>query len=193
LLDLTTIFRQIIFPPFSISKSKKGFILKLAQMRESGGEFLRRNLIPVRSAVCGLDDHETAINRIAHGHAAISVPERQRVEERLRITVGELQPPTLAAVSGLVNSRTFALANAEQISRVGVERLYVPEIQRLGARHGRRLPVRSAVGRLQADAIAPARPRHSRADRADAPQPGGRSARLRLPLGRGALEDEDAK
>src|SRR5262249_26230051 len=36
LLDLTTIFRQIIFPPFSISKSKKGFILKLAQMRERG-------------------------------------------------------------------------------------------------------------------------------------------------------------
>jgi len=35
-LDLTTIFRQIIFPPFSISKSKKGFILKLAQMRVRG-------------------------------------------------------------------------------------------------------------------------------------------------------------
>src|SRR5262245_29517942 len=155
--------------------------------REGRGESLRRNLLPVRSAVRGLDDDETTVDRIAHRHAVTGVPERHRVEESLRITVGELQAPIFAAVCGLVNSRTVAFADAEQISGVGAERVHVPEIKGFGAGNCGRLPLRPAVRRLQVDAVVPARPCDSRADRADASQPDGRSARLRSPLGRYAL------
>ena len=79
---------------------------KGAFVRQRRRQPIGRHARPRLAAVLGRDqDHELAVDRIADGEPAVGVPERHRVEERLRVVVRELQRPGLAGVRRLVDAR----------------------------------------------------------------------------------------
>jgi len=78
-----------------------------------------------------------AIDRIAHRDAVVAIPAGKCVEEFLRILIQELLLPRLAAVGRLIDPRTLAVADRENVGRIRIESLDVAEIEPFSARNGR--------------------------------------------------------
>jgi hypothetical protein len=68
---------------------------------------------------------EFSIDWISDSDTAITVPKSHAIEEPLRVFVGELERPGLAAICGLVNAGLLAGARSKKKSRIGAERLYI--------------------------------------------------------------------
>ena len=139
--------------------------------RERRRKTLGRNARPRAAAVGGREDCEFAVYGVAERDAAILGPEVHRVQEYLRILVGELKRPRLAGIGGLVDARRFTVADAEHVGRLVADGVDIPEIECLGAGNADRFPGISAVGGSQHGAGCSARPRDLLADRTDAAQP----------------------
>ncbi len=155
--------------------------------RQCGRKTVGRNARPC-AAVRHHEDRERAVDRIAERHAAILGPEGHRVEEYLRILVGELERPRLPGVGGLVDARRLTVADAEDVGGLVADRVDIPEVERLGAWNPDRLPRIAAVGRPQNGSARAAGPRNFLADRTDPAQSGRHAGELCCPR-RGRRDD----
>src|SRR5689334_15000775 len=85
------------------------------------------------------------VDRVGHRDAVIAVPTGDGVEEGFFVSVAELQFPRLTAISGLVDARVVTVADAENVSGVGVEGFDVAEVEFLGRGDGIDVPRLAAV------------------------------------------------
>src|SRR5687768_9760332 len=99
-----------------------------------------------------------SVYRVAHRDAIILVPARDRIKESLLVLICELQLPGRAAIGGFIDSRTFTVADAEDICSVRVEGFDVTEVELLRSRNGHHLPRLSGVRRADHGPTGPARP-----------------------------------
>ena len=121
------------------------------------------------------------------------VPTSNGIKKRLFIRVLELQIPGLTAVGGFVDPRAFAVADAQDVSGVGVKGLDVAEIEFLGTGHGHYRPMLSAVDRLDNRSAGPARPDDFFTDDRQPAKTGGCVDRLFDPLSRGKLRGNEKR
>src|SRR5438045_6063469 len=94
-------------------------------------QFVWSQARPLSPAIRGSQNIELAIDRIADQDAMIGVPETHRVQKSFWIVVAKLQRPTRSAIDGLVNARGSSVANAQNISGLLIDRIDIPEIQRV--------------------------------------------------------------
>src|SRR3989440_11483658 len=113
----------------------------------------------------------------------IGVPETHRVQKSFWIVVAKLQRPTRSAINGLVNARGSSVANAQNISRLLINRIDIAEVQSV-RRDSYFLPGRAAIIGAQDGAAGTTGPRDASADRADTAKSRRHTARLQRPLRR---------
>ena len=87
------------------------------------------------------------VHLISGDEPMVPIPERHTVVEPGRIGVGVLERPTLPTVAGEVDARARPRARAHQVGDVGIDCVYVAELEPVVSRDRTGLPVLTAVGR----------------------------------------------
>src|SRR5829696_7924253 len=97
-------------------------------------------------------------DRIRHCNTILFVPARECIVESFRVLVCELKFPGRTTVRRLVYPRRVAVADAENVCRLGIERFDVAEVELLGTGNYHHRPGLAAVGCLDHGPACSARP-----------------------------------
>jgi hypothetical protein len=117
--------------------------------------------------VAGASHWETAVDGVDHNEAASRRPEREAVEEFVRILILKFEPPGISAIFGFINASIGTRARREQVSHLAAESLHVAKFEILGAGDHMRLPVLTTIGREYVGSAHTAGPNHLRVHRTD--------------------------
>ena len=119
---------------------------------------------------------------IADGNATVRVPEGKFIQKDPGIIARVLLYPACTRICGLIDPRVVSESYAEEISRRGAKRFYIPEVKRISAGNLRGQPSVTAVSRPSKRTVVSARPGNCATDSAHASKSFSGAALLLKPL-----------